>query len=457
MLALLLTLATALAGSVELVLHDPHDRAAPADQCDVRLCTSLLQAIDSARDSIDLAIYGMRDQTALLTALLRAKNRGVRVRLVVDRDIHGNNYYSSTEALVRVVGNASDDEESDRTFARKEDLDEIEPLCERPDGFKGPPQCLSFDIGSRCVIGVHASREELTFQGHIMHNKFAVVDEHVVWTGSTNASNSGTGGYNANLVLLIDDKRVASWYTREFETMFDGRYHTDKTTTPMTRRTELSDGTRLSVLFSPQDEPMDRGVIPLIDKATQRIDVAVFFLTHVGVTEALLKARRRGVAIRVILDATGAKNGYTKHEVLRAGGIDVKIEDFGGKMHAKSAVIDRRYVIGGSMNWTSAGQNGNDENTVLLESPALARQYQAWFDTLWSRIDDRWLTDRPDPESRASGTACSDGSDNDFDKLADGADPGCSSAPPPLPELPPVRIVSKVGGRCPLPGQDDAP
>ena len=106
------------------------------------------------------------------------------------------------------------------------------------------------------------------------------------------------------------------------------------------------------------------------------------------------------------------------------------------------------------MNWTSAGEGGNDENTLILESDQLGAQYTQWFEGLWSRIDDRWLTGRPDPESLASGTACYDMSDNDFDRLADAADPGCGTAPPPLPELPPVKRVAKVGDRCPMPGEE---
>jgi hypothetical protein len=62
---------------------------------------------------------------------------------------------------------------------------------------------------------------------------------------------------------------------------------------------------------------------------------------------------------------------------------------------------------------------------------------------LWDSIDDRWLQENPDPESRDSGTSCCDGSDNDFDGLVDDDDPGCGDDPPPLHPLPPWRIVPK--------------
>jgi phosphatidylserine/phosphatidylglycerophosphate/cardiolipin synthase-like enzyme len=124
----------------------------------------------------------------------------------------------------------------------------------------------------------------------------------------------------------------------------------------------------------------------------------------------------------------------------------VKVEDWGGKMHAKAAVIDGTTLITGSMNWTSAGEGGNDENTLLLHDAKLALQFGSWFDALWKDVDDRWLFQRPDPESLSSGSSCFDGVDNDFDHRADSADPGCQANPPPLPALPPYRFVDKADG-----------
>ena len=69
----------------------------------------------------------------------------------------------------------------------------------------------------------------------------------------------------------------------------------------------------------------------------------------------MVDAKERGVKVRVILDATAATNGYSKHNYLRENGIDVKVESWGGKMHMKAAVIDSKHIIVGSMNWTFAG------------------------------------------------------------------------------------------------------
>jgi phosphatidylserine/phosphatidylglycerophosphate/cardiolipin synthase-like enzyme len=430
-------------GSIHLILVDPLAFPSPGDRCEAEACTTLVELIDHAKTSIDFAVYGMRKQSRVMEALRAAKQRGVKIRGVIDRGVDGENIYSGTEALVELVGSVRSDQKVDAKATRKGDRfsQAAEPACERPPDTEGPVQCLAYDLGDACLLASHASREALEGSEAIMHNKFFVVDDRWVWTGSTNVSDSGTGGYNANLVTVADSRKIAAAFTEEFLQMWGGRYHTTKQSNGVLRAT-LSNAD-VEVMFSPQDNVIRKHVRPLVKDATERIDIAVFFLTHKHLTEDLIEAHNRGVKVRVILDATGATNGYTKHELLRAAGIPVKVENWGGKMHMKSAVIDGRHVITGSMNWTSAGEYSNDENTTIIASERHARQYSRFFETLWGSIDDRWLEENPDPESRDSGTSCSDGSDNDFDGLVDEDDPGCGEDPPPLPPLPPWRIVPK--------------
>lgn len=431
-------------GSVQLLLNAPTG-SGPRSECVAEVCTSLLQLIDDADKTIDFAVYGVRGMPRVIEALGQARGRGVILRGVVDRDAAGANYYSDTDAMIAKVVHVHDDGEVDERRTKEAAQTRYpEPRCARPEGFEGPVQCLAYDLGDRCLLAAHSSRDPLDDGAAIMHNKFLVADSRFVWTGSTNVSDTGTGGYNANLVTVIDSRRLATAYLRELDQMYeDGRYHDDKRSAgPL--RVQVG-GSEVELRFSPQDSPIREAVRPLVKQARERIDVAVFYLTHKHLTADLIDAHLRGVEVRIILDATAATNGFTKHELLRAVGIPVKVEDWGGKMHMKSAMIDGHTVITGSMNWTTAGDDTNDENVVIVRDEALAEQYGEFFDELWAGIDDRWLQGNPDPESRLSGTACSDGIDNDYDGLADAEDPGCGELPPPQPPLPPYRIVSKHG------------
>lgn len=443
----MLFLFTAALAQVTLFLNDPRGRSGPGAGCVDAHCLALLESIRSTRHTIDFAVYGFRDQPDIVEALEDALQRGVQIRGVVDADADGVNYYASTAdvraRLTALGARVHTDELTDRATVAAARTWRGRDRCPRPAGFSGPLQCLGYDLGDRCLLAAHASREPIEERGDILHHKFFVFDERTVWTGSTNVSDSGTGGYNANLVVRVDDPVVARWYTQELEQMVvDGRFHHDKRRSGPKRRT-LPDGTHLTGWFSPQDRPITRALRPLLQSAHSTIDVAVFFLTHKHVTADLIAAHRRGVRVRVILDATAAKNGYTKHELLRAAGIPVKVETWGGKMHAKTAVIDGHTVVAGSMNWTSAGEGGNDENTLLLRSPRLGGQVTTWFEALWSDLGDTFLTGRPDPEGPESGSACTDGVDNDFDHRPDHQDPGCGPSAPPLPPLPPWRTIEK--------------
>lgn len=447
-MSLLLALAAHAGEPVTLYLNDPVGRKGPRDQCIDEHCKALVALIQGSQKTIDFAVYGIRSQGAVVNALADAQKRGVRIRGVVDTDENGVNYYSDTQSVMEMIPTIHTDYESDRRArqAQRSYTPKYEK-CERPKGFDGPLQCLGYDFGDRCLMAAHASEEEIDNAASIMHDKFFVVDNRFVWTGSTNVSDSGTGGYNANLVTVIDAPQVAAWYLEEFEQMYTlGRYHDEKQSRGPFRAEFPDAGVSIDVLFSPQDKPITNAVRPLIQQATERIDVGIFFLTHKLIAKDLMEAHRRGVKVRVILDATAAKNGYTKHELLRAAGIPVKVENWGGKMHMKSAAIDGKHVITGSMNWTSAGEGGNDENTVVLHSARHAAQYHAYFDRIWASISDKWLEGGPDPESMNSAAACFDDVDNDFDHKADAEDDGCSQTPPALPPLPPHRFVKKVDG-----------
>jgi len=405
--------------SIKIITNPPLVYASPNNSCNTEICTELLKLINNSKQTIDFAIYGLRGQSEILKALVRAKEKGVRVRGVIDKDISDDNYYSDTHLIEENFQNTKSDYQQDiktsRYFSKKK---KYKDRCIRPPGHKGPLQCFE---GKG-----YASKDDFSFKGDIMHNKFFIVDDKYVWTGSANISDTGTGGYNANVVTLIESEFIASKYLIEFEQMFiDEKFHRAKKKLKKIKlQTHINDQ-EVNIYFSPQGYTMYRGVIPLIKEAKDSIDISIFFLTHKNISKELVKAKNRGVSIRVILDATAASNGYSKHNYLRDNGIPVKVENWGGKMHMKSAIIDKKHLIVGSMNWTKAGERSNDENTLIIKDSLDASKYQRFYNLMWDSIPDKWLRKDPLPESKDSGTSCYDGVDNDFDGKIDAKDQNC--------------------------------
>lgn len=259
-----------------------------------------------------------------------------------------------------------------------------------------------------------------------MHNKFVVIDERWVWTGSANISDTGTGGYNANAVIILESREAAEIYTREFEQMWSGSYHESKAGAPNSPDQIRVMDTSIEIWFSPQDRAMQFAIRPFITSAKKSLNIAAFFLTDKWVVADIIAAHRRGVEVRILVDATSAQNAYSKHQLLREAGVSVKFENWGGKMHMKAASADRQSLVVGSMNWTSAGNYNNDENTLVVASTIFAAQFDDFFDDMWTSIPDKWAVADSQPESADSPKACSDEIDNDFDGIVD-TDPECSS------------------------------
>ena len=209
--------------TIKLITNSPINNNGPSKDCNVEICTSLLELINSANKTIDFAIYGLRGQDEILQALINAEKRGVKVRGITDKTLEGKSYYTDTHLIAENLKNVRDDHKVDIKRAEYYEgrIYNESQQCERPVNTKGPLQCFE---GKG-----YASKEEIIFNGDIMHNKFFIVDGRYVWTGSANISDTGIGGYNANIVAYIDSPFLANYYTIEFEQMFiDGNYHKTK-------------------------------------------------------------------------------------------------------------------------------------------------------------------------------------------------------------------------------------
>ncbi|WP_025209954.1 phospholipase D family nuclease [Hippea sp. KM1] len=149
-------------------------------------------------------------------------------------------------------------------------------------------------------------------------------------------------------------------------------------------------GRQIYVYFTPSYAALD-AIISAINSAKSSIDVAVYDFTSRPLARAIVKAKERGVKIRVLLDRKANQNKYSKKDFLRSAGIDVRLAiphiawDREGLMHNKFAIIDKRMVITGSANWTASAFRMNDENVIIINRRDIANVYEKEFEYLWKR------------------------------------------------------------------------
>ena len=102
--------------------------------------------------------------------------------------------------------------------------------------------------------------------------------------------------------------------------------------------------------------------------------------TGSGIVEALVRAKQRGVDVRLIADKTTPCRRASGIGALAAVGVPIWIDAQPRIAHAKTMVIDGAVTLMGSFNWTTgAAQNSEDLN--LVSSPTVAAAYAAhWRD-----------------------------------------------------------------------------
>ena len=67
---------------------------------------------------------------------------------------------------------------------------------------------------------------------------------------------------------------------------------------------------------------------------------------------------------------------------LQAAGVPVEVSEQARLLHHKFAVIDGRYVVTGSYNWTESAERRNRENLVILDCPEVAQVFKAEWDSI---------------------------------------------------------------------------
>ncbi len=139
------------------------------------------------------------------------------------------------------------------------------------------------------------------------------------------------------------------------------------------------------VYFSPAGG-VRQALVRQIDEATTSIDLAIFDFTAGELAEALVRARTRDVAVRIVADARQARGRHSAIPRLVAAGIEVRLLHGKGRgiMHHKFAVFDGRLVVTGSYNWTDSAEGQNFENALFLDDVAVVGRYAARFERLFA-------------------------------------------------------------------------
>jgi len=142
----------------------------------------------------------------------------------------------------------------------------------------------------------------------------------------------------------------------------------------------------VEVAFSP-DEGSEALVIRVIDSAKSDLRVLAYSFTSATVTSALLRAKKRGVDVRVVADqknnVSDDRSGKARAALsaLVNAGVDVRLISAYPIHHDKVIVADRQTVELGSFNYSDAAAHRNSENVLVnWNNRQLAEAYLGHFE-----------------------------------------------------------------------------
>jgi len=132
------------------------------------------------------------------------------------------------------------------------------------------------------------------------------------------------------------------------------------------------------VHFSPE-ERLDAIDAALIATAKNSIDLASYALTDPVGLDALNDAQRRGVVIRIVLDPR------ERHDLVKLGDLSdtVRIKRGGPFMHLKAYVIDGVALRTGAANFSTSGENSQDNDLIVIRDAGAAAKFDAHFERMW--------------------------------------------------------------------------
>ena len=206
-----------------------------------------------------------------------------------------------------------------------------------------------------------------------MHNKFCILDNSKVITGSMNPTRFDAYRNNNNLVI-IESKTMAENYKDEFDELWSGIFGNGE---KVKNQQIYFNGFLVDNYFCPEDN-CELHVIELLKKAQSRIYFMTFSFTSDGIGEEIIRNFYSGVDVRGVFDATQAGNKYSEYNKFRKLGIDVRKDGNKGFMHHKVFIVDDTVVLG-SYNPTSSGNTKNDENILIFHDPRITNEFEQEF------------------------------------------------------------------------------
>lgn len=370
----------------------------------------LLKEIYAAKKSVYVAVQELR-LPLVAKALIEKKKAGVDVRVVLEHDYNFN-----------VMSQRDPSTEGEYEASK---LSELKALVDvNRDGVIQKEELESRDA----IYMLHQAKVPVmddTFDSSrgsgLMHHKFVVIDGKTTIVSTANFTLScihgdmltPTSRGNANSMVVVRSANFAKIFNEEFSQLWGtgrrGNFGQNKTYRgPITTTVK---GTKITVQFSPTsrryqwEESVNGLMASYLAKARKSVKAALYVFSDQMLADTLQKSQDAGAEIGVIIEPKFAYRDYS--ELLDLMGLEMLNHKCqyepgnnpwktpakeagmanlpkGDVLHHKFAVVDNKYVIMGSQNWSDAANFINDETLIVIQSEKISEQFTQEYNRIRS-------------------------------------------------------------------------
>ena len=217
-----------------------------------------------------------------------------------------------------------------------------------------------------------------------MDDNFVILDDKVVWTGSMIFTTSGVYEDESNLIR-ISSVQAATEYSAQFERLLTNIPLNPGAATATQAPTQTVVANPLEIYFSPSDG-IDPHLQDLLLGAKESIYFLAYSFTSNDLGDALLARAKAGIIVAGVMDSGQIlSNQGTQFDRFTQAGLEVRKNGNPGLLHDLFFVIDHSIVVDGSYEFNAGGENPVEENTVIISNPALAAQFIAEYQRIYSQ------------------------------------------------------------------------
>jgi len=319
---------------------------------DTAYLPALVEEIEKAKNSIDISMYLGQENGLLsreiIVALLKAIKRGVRVRALFEDRIASNRYWASV-----LTANGAE---------AYLDADEV----------KLHDKAVLID-GSLFIVGSHNWTDaSLTKNREV---SFIVKGEAVA--------------FNIWQKRFDDDIEKAEVCEDKIE-FVNIPVHNNFRSHPKIVKEECRG--RIVV-----DADYVKACEDIVKLMRRTFDAAIYYISTTSLTHgrplfdffSVLSSKAKESSVRIILDQmdiseaeAGKKDNDIAIQLLKSYGIDASYDPPNVTHHVKTIVVDDRYILSGSHNWTISSTRYNHETSILVDAPITAKLLIKYFDSL---------------------------------------------------------------------------